>query len=77
MQIVFITQCANKFDWNFSILNCGLNTFVKNNGSSVDSEIGILSYLSFIQDAQLKIVLTDMIEVCQQFEYYELKFEID
>lgn len=57
---------ANRFDWNFSILNCGLSTFVKNNGSNVDSEIGILSYLSFIQHVQLKTVLKDMIEVCQQ-----------
>lgn len=56
------------FNWNFSILNCGLTTFVKNNGLSVDCEIGILSYLSFIQDAQLKTVLKDMIEVCKQFE---------
>lgn len=65
-RISYLSLNANNFDWNFSILSCGLNTFVKSNGSSVDSEIGILSYLSFIQDAQLKTVLTDMIEVCKQ-----------
>lgn len=43
---------------------------------NLDSEIGILSYLSFVQDVQLKAVLSDMIKVKNLFKSFEfLKIE--
>lgn len=44
-----------------SVLNCGLK--LQSDGFGLDTEIGILSYLAFIQDAQLKSVLNEMVRV--------------
>lgn len=46
---------------NFRILNCGLK--LQTDGFGLDTEIGILSYLAFVQDVQLKTVLNEMVKV--------------
>lgn len=33
------------------------------NGAGMDSEIGMISYLSFVQEAQLKAILTKLVKV--------------
>lgn len=47
----------------FRVLNCGLK--LQADGFGLDTEIGILSYLAFIQDEQLKSVLNEMVRVCK------------
>lgn len=45
------------------ILQCGLKGFVGNCNSTLDSEVGILGYLSFAHDSDLKFALREMLEV--------------
>lgn len=48
--------------FDFRVLNCGLK--LQTDGFGLDTEIGILSYLAFVQDVQLKVVLKEMVKVC-------------
>lgn len=63
-------QCLKPFHYilitfNCSrVLNCGLK--LQADGFGLDTEIGILSYLAFIQEEQLKSVLNEMVKVCSQ-----------
>lgn len=45
------------------VLNCGLKGFASNYQSSLDSEVGILAYLSFAHTAHLEKALNEMITV--------------
>lgn len=45
------------------ILQCGLKGFVGNFNSTLDSEVGILGYLSFAHENDLKFALKEMLEV--------------
>lgn len=47
----------------FRVLACGLRVFVSTNGMGMDSEIGMISYLSFVQEAQLKAILMKLVKV--------------
>lgn len=44
------------------ILQCGLKGFVGNFNSTLDSEVGILGYLSFAHESDLKFALKEMFE---------------
>lgn len=73
----------NIVDYNFSyfvyllkflakihrILNCGLK--LQTDGFGLDTEIGILSYLAFVQDVQLKNVIHDMVKVKYSFPLFK------
>lgn len=49
--------------FSFRILQCGLKGFVGNYNSTLDSEVGILAYLSFAHEAELKFAFKEMLEV--------------
>lgn len=44
------------------ILQCGLKGFVGNSNSTLDSEVGILGYLSIAHVSDLRLALHDMLE---------------
>ncbi|KAJ6637430.1 Integrator complex subunit 5 [Pseudolycoriella hygida] len=44
------------------ILQCGLRGFVGNANSTLDSEVGILGYLSFAYESDLKFALNEMLQ---------------
>uniref|UniRef100_A0A336LS77 CSON002532 protein n=1 Tax=Culicoides sonorensis TaxID=179676 RepID=A0A336LS77_CULSO len=48
------------------ILQCGLKGFSGNYNSTLDSEVGILGYLSCSHEKELKYALTEMIEAVKQ-----------
>ncbi|KAG4068286.1 hypothetical protein HA402_007806 [Bradysia odoriphaga] len=49
------------------ILQCGLRGFVGNANSTLDSEVGILGYLSFAYESDLKFALKEMLQVMKNF----------
>lgn len=49
------------------VLNCGLK--LQTDGFGLDTEIGILSYLAFVQDVELKSVLNEMVKVNDRFTW--------
>lgn len=55
------SQYSNLF--GFRILQCGLRGFVGNANSTLDSEVGILGYLSFAYESDLKFALKEMLQV--------------
>lgn len=59
--LLLLTSNSFGLVWFDRVLNCGLK--LQSDGFGLDTEIGILSYLAFIQDAQLKSVLNDMVRV--------------
>lgn len=52
-----------QFVFDFRILQCGLRGFVGNANSTLDSEVGILGYLSFAYETDLKFALKEMLQV--------------
>lgn len=47
----------------YRILQCGLKGFVGNFNSTLDSEVGILGYLSFAHEVDLKYAFREILEV--------------
>lgn len=47
----------------YRILQCGLKGFLGNFNSTLDSEVGILAYLSFAHENDLKFALNEMLQV--------------
>lgn len=47
----------------FRILKYGLKVFAGNKSFGIDSEIGVLSYLSYVQERHMKVVLKEMVQI--------------
>lgn len=66
-----VQECCRKFTififFYFRILQCGLRGFVGNANSTLDSEVGILGYLSFAYESDLKFALKEMLQVSYNF----------
>lgn len=51
------------------ILKYCLKIFAGNKSFGIDSEIGVLSYLSYVQERHIKVVLKDMLTVSKSREF--------